>query len=74
MDRSRRELRGEKLSKECYAANTMREFNGDNICFGLHGDGYHIPEDVTIDMCKHCGAFEMNWNEWFNKQKDVLNV
>lgn len=27
-----------------------------------------------IEMCKHCKAFELNWNEWFNKQKDVLNV
>ena len=70
MARDRGELRGFGLLPECFLAKTIREVNGDNICWGLYGDGFHVPEDEPIEMCRKCGAFERNWNEWYNKQKD----
>lgn len=74
MARNRKELRGSRLLTECYRAKTIREFNGDNLCWGLYGDGYNTPEDIPIEMCRMCGAFERNWNEWYDRQKEAENV
>lgn len=65
MSRNRRQIRGSRLLPGCVRAKTLREVNGDNICWGLYGDGYDTPSDRPIDACRDCAAFERNWNDWF---------
>lgn len=63
MGMNRRQLRGFILDCGCYCAQTLREFNGDNVCGGLHRDekSFFLDEDDVIEPCKLCGAWHANW-------------
>lgn len=71
--KNRRQLRGFVLDSGCYCARTLREFNGDNVCGGLHRDenSFFLDEDDVIERCRQCGAWHVNWtNSGRHKSND----
>lgn len=64
---NRRQLRGAPLDRNCRRAHTMTEFNGDTVCFGLMGDGFHEHSYMICEKCSKCGAQAVNWEENLEK-------